>query len=168
MDTTLTLYLASPLGFSESGRIALPHVVSTLTATGWTVLDPWADSAHEPPAHPASPHHADTSSAALASLTTACARNEQAIEKSALVVAVLDGPDVDSGVAAEIGFAYARGKTIIGYRGDFRVSGEFAAAIINMQVRYWIEASGGHLAFSLTELQAALEKLRSAIESGMT
>ena len=34
------------------------------------------------------------------------------------VVAVLDGADVDSGTAAEIGYAFARGKLIVGYRGD--------------------------------------------------
>ncbi|MCK4283321.1 MAG: nucleoside 2-deoxyribosyltransferase [Candidatus Brocadiae bacterium] len=38
------------------------------------------------------------------------------------VVAVLDGPDVDSGAALEIGIAYERGIPIIGVRTDYRES----------------------------------------------
>jgi len=36
------------------------------------------------------------------------------------VVAVLDGPDVDSGTAFELGYAAARGVPIIGVRTDYR------------------------------------------------
>jgi nucleoside 2-deoxyribosyltransferase len=39
-----------------------------------------------------------------------------------LVLANLDGPDCDSGTSAEIGYAFAKGKTIIGFRTDFRDS----------------------------------------------
>lgn len=39
-----------------------------------------------------------------------------------LVVAVLDGADVDSGTAFEVGYAYARDIPIIGIRTDFRKS----------------------------------------------
>jgi nucleoside 2-deoxyribosyltransferase len=38
------------------------------------------------------------------------------------VVAVLDGPDVDSGTALELGVAYERGIPIIGVRTDYRES----------------------------------------------
>ncbi len=38
------------------------------------------------------------------------------------MVAVLDGPDVDSGTALEIGIAYERGIPIIGVRTDYRES----------------------------------------------
>ena len=37
-----------------------------------------------------------------------------------VVVAVLDGAAVDSGTAFEVGYAYARGKPLIGVRTDFR------------------------------------------------
>lgn len=42
-------------------------------------------------------------------------------EKRAML-AILDGQDVDSGTAAEIGYAFARRKPIVGYRGDLRVA----------------------------------------------
>jgi nucleoside 2-deoxyribosyltransferase len=46
----------------------------------------------------------------------------QELENCDLVVAVLDGPDVDSGTAFEVGYAYARGIPIVGIRTDFRKS----------------------------------------------
>ncbi len=50
-------------------------------------------------------------------------KNEAAIMNSDIIVAVIDGTDVDSGTAWEIGFAYARGKPIFGLRTDFRTLG---------------------------------------------
>lgn len=50
-------------------------------------------------------------------------KNVDAIESSDIIVAVIDGTDVDSGTAWEIGCAFARGKTIIGLRTDFRTLG---------------------------------------------
>ena len=44
------------------------------------------------------------------------------LESADLVVAVLDGADVDSGTAFEVGYAYARGIPIIGIRTDYRKS----------------------------------------------
>lgn len=46
----------------------------------------------------------------------------ESILTSDLVVAILDGADVDSGTCVEIGYAYANKKPIIGVRTDFRAS----------------------------------------------
>ena len=46
----------------------------------------------------------------------------ESIKKSDAIVAVLDGPDVDSGTCVEIGYAFANKKPIIGLRTDFRSS----------------------------------------------
>lgn len=43
-----------------------------------------------------------------------------AIDQCDALVAVLDGPDADSGTAWECGYAYARGKPIVAVRTDFR------------------------------------------------
>jgi nucleoside 2-deoxyribosyltransferase len=40
------------------------------------------------------------------------------------VVAVLDGPDADSGTSFEVGYAYAKGIPVIGVRTDFRKSAD--------------------------------------------
>jgi len=50
--------------------------------------------------------------------------NVQELKACDLVLAIVDGPDVDSGVAWEMGYAYAQGKPVIALRTDFRQSGE--------------------------------------------
>lgn len=44
------------------------------------------------------------------------------IDQSDIIVAILDGPDTDSGTSVELGYALARNKLIIGIRTDFRGS----------------------------------------------
>jgi nucleoside 2-deoxyribosyltransferase len=44
----------------------------------------------------------------------------EAVRDSALVLAVLEGPDVDSGVALEMGYALALGIPVVGLRTDYR------------------------------------------------
>lgn len=50
-------------------------------------------------------------------------KNLKGIENSDLLVAVIDGADVDSGTAWEIGFAYSKRKPVFGLRTDFRTLG---------------------------------------------
>jgi nucleoside 2-deoxyribosyltransferase len=38
------------------------------------------------------------------------------------VLAILDGPDADSGTCVELGYAWARRKPVVGIRTDFRIS----------------------------------------------
>ena len=45
------------------------------------------------------------------------------INKSDMVVAAIDGTDIDSGTAWEIGYAFARGIPVVGLRTDFRTLG---------------------------------------------
>lgn len=71
--------------------------------------------------------------------------NQEAIDESDVVLANLDGSDVDSGTAAEIGYAANAGKIIIGYRTDIRRSGENEGGIINLQVEHFIRESGGSI-----------------------
>lgn len=47
-------------------------------------------------------------------------RDLEGLEKADVVVAILDGPDVDSGTAFEIGYAFARGKPVVGLKTDMR------------------------------------------------
>jgi nucleoside 2-deoxyribosyltransferase len=68
---------------------------------------------------------------------------------------VLDGTDVDSGTASEIGYAYARGKLIVGYRGDFRLSSDNEGGIVNLQVEHFIRASGGTIVSKASEIAEA-------------
>ncbi len=48
----------------------------------------------------------------------------EGINRSGLVVAILDGPDADSGTSFEAGYAHAKGIPVIGVRTDFRQRGD--------------------------------------------
>ncbi|MFZ3169280.1 MAG: nucleoside 2-deoxyribosyltransferase [Candidatus Methanoperedens sp.] len=50
-------------------------------------------------------------------------KNLKGIENSDIIVAVIDGADIDSGTAWEIGFAFAKAKPVLGLRTDFRTLG---------------------------------------------
>ena len=66
---------------------------------------------------------------------------------------------MDSGTAAEIGYAFARDKPVIGYRGDVRLAGDNEGAIVNLQVEYFIRASGGTVLTRLADVRRALAAL---------
>ena len=77
----------------------------------------------------------------------------EGVDTSDIVVAILDGVDVDSGTAWEIGYAYAKGKTVIGLRTDFRALSD---GIVNLMVEMAIDS----LARDEKELLKIMEKYR--------
>lgn len=46
------------------------------------------------------------------------------IDHADIIVALLEGADADSGTSVELGYAYSKGKAILGIRTDFRISEE--------------------------------------------
>lgn len=76
------------------------------------------------------------------------------LERSDVVVAVLDGPDVDSGTAYEVGYARAKGKPVVGLKTDLRVfaEGEELNNMIAQGLRVLVR--------NFDELLAELRKLR--------
>lgn len=151
------LYLAGPLGFSEPGRryhheVLLPAV----TAAGYLSLDPWADDQGMAGvlALPTSdPRRFDR----LAAVNEAIGRrNAEMIRDADVILAILDGPDVDSGTAAEIGYAAALEKPVIGLRTDTRRSGDNDATVVNLQIEWFIRRSGGSIT---DDLPAAIQRL---------
>jgi len=61
-------------------------------------------------------------------------KNLHALDRARVVVAVLDGPDVDSGTAWEIGYAFAKGIPVVGVRFDYWQSGEDGS--VNLMIRH--------------------------------
>ena len=57
-----------------------------------------------------------------------------ALDWADMVVACMDGPDPDSGTAWECGYAYAKGKPIVCFRTDFRISGDTEGAPYNLML----------------------------------
>lgn len=157
-----TVYLASPLGFSEAGRLFMDSkLIPMLESLGSiTVEDPWSLTSEEEIHTVQSLPNGDEKRLAWSQLNRVIgSRNEAAIKRSDGMVAVLDGVDVDSGTAAEIGYAFGLGHRIIGYRNDFRVAGDNEGAIVNLQVEHFIYESGGTITTSLDELKTYLQSL---------
>ena len=59
------------------------------------------------------------------------------LARADIVLAILDGPDADSGVCFETGWAKARGKPVIGIRTDFRDQQEFG---VNLMLSRGVDA----------------------------
>jgi nucleoside 2-deoxyribosyltransferase len=155
------IYIASPFGFSEAGRLFLYQVVETeIINAGYYVLDPWnitpPDLMEEALAMP----YGTAKREKLREVNKIIgSNNTEAIRLADGLLAVLDGVDIDSGTASEIGFAAALGKPIIGYRSDFRLSADNEGALVNLQVEYFIHLSGGKIVSRIDEVVEALRTL---------
>jgi nucleoside 2-deoxyribosyltransferase len=151
------VYVAGPLGFSESGRryhesVLLPALVDA----GFEPLDPWVLEAAELEVFALEPGHRDRVARLPAVNRAIGARNAELIRTASGLLAILDGSDVDSGTAAEIGYAAALPRPVVGVRTDLRPGGDNEAAIVNLQVEWFVEASGGTIC---TSLDAAIQVL---------
>jgi nucleoside 2-deoxyribosyltransferase len=158
--------MAGPLGFSEAGRHFHDRVLVPLVkGLGYEVLDPWSltdraaiETVRRLPDGP------ERREAWRRLNREIAARNQAAIDQARVVLAVLDGVDVDSGTAAEIGYAFARGKRIVGYRGDFRLSADNEGSTVNLQVEFFIRESGGTIVSRYEDLEASLRRGGAAPE----
>ncbi len=81
--------------------------------------------------------------------------NLQAMNQCDLMVAMLDGPQVDDGTAWEIGYFFSSGRTVLGLRTDLRRAGEFDTSRVNLMV----ECSCIQIADRLEGLAAELKGL---------
>ncbi|HWE97078.1 MAG TPA: nucleoside 2-deoxyribosyltransferase [Tepidisphaeraceae bacterium] len=158
----MKIYLASPLGFSEAGRAFYAQTLIPLVERlGHEVLDPWklTDAAEVEAVR--GMHHGSDRREAYQRLNARIGEaNARAIDRCDAVLAVLDGVDVDSGTAAEIGYAHAKGKPILGYRGDFRLSADNEGSTVNLQVEYFIRAGGGRIVEAIADVPGALALLK--------
>jgi nucleoside 2-deoxyribosyltransferase len=142
-------YVASPLGFTEAGREYYARVYLPALATVVEPVDPWAVVTAEELAEARSRRRQRELALELGR------RNAVAIRSCALLAAHLDGQELDSGTAAEVGYAAALGVRCFGLRTDLRQAGEDGVAC-NLQVEAFIVDSGGRVLTSLAELVDAL------------
>ena len=138
-------YIASPLGFSEATRGYNRDVYLPALARRVQPVDPWALTSDAEIAQ------AEQQGRVRAFMLEVAERNARAIAGSELLIAHLDGQEVDSGTAAEIGYAVGLGKPALGIRSDLRQAGEPEMAV-NLQVEGLIVQSGGLIATSLEDL----------------
>jgi nucleoside 2-deoxyribosyltransferase len=99
-----TIYLAAPL-FSIAEQEFNQRLCDFLTKNGFTVFLPQKECANKD----------------LPAIFATC---KSGIDQSAVVLAVLDGADADSGTCWECGYAYAKEKPVVALRTDFRQTGD--------------------------------------------
>jgi nucleoside 2-deoxyribosyltransferase len=109
------IYFAGPL-FTMAEQRFNAEVTRFLENEGYEV---WLPQEHEPRRHTAK---------AIFKMDVA------AIDWSDLVVACMDGPDPDSGTAWECGYAFGKGKPVVCYRTDFRITGDTKGAPYNLML----------------------------------
>lgn len=148
-----SIYLASPLGFAESTKHFM-HELAGRLREHVRVHNPWDGTGDDDPFGDIF----EIDSVAergrrLAEVNHDLGRiNRGGIDRSDGLFAILDGVDVDSGTAAEIGYAFAKGKYICGLRTDFRLAGDNPGATVNLQIEYFIHESGGRIVATADEL----------------
>ncbi|HEY5427691.1 MAG TPA: nucleoside 2-deoxyribosyltransferase [Solirubrobacteraceae bacterium] len=149
-------YVAGPLGFTDAGRDYYRRTYLPALAAVVEPVDPWSLTAPEELV--AAARERRRRELAL----TMGQRNADAIRSCRLLAADLDGQELDSGTAAEVGYGAALGLICFGLRTDLRQSGEEGVAV-NLQVEAFIVGSGGRIAPSLAELVAALAQAAGAL-----
>lgn len=155
------LYIASPFGFSEAGRyFYYDKFLPIITKEGFQIIDPWELTSQEEIDEVLRHPYGLLRKEAWKLLDFKMGeRNAIGIERAKGIVAILDGIDVDSGTAGEIGYGSAQGKKILGYKGDFRLTSENEGTLVNLQVEYFIKRNGGKIITSLDELIPALREV---------
>ena len=162
----MKVYVASPLGFSDVGGPYRRRIRNALTKAGHVVLDPWdlppelARSLKDALRLPLSGEQQER----LADLNIELGqRNARLIDECDALFAVLDGADVDSGTASEIGYAAGLKKRIVGLRTDFRLAGDNIGSRVNLQVEFFIHMSEGGLEKGLAQAVARLTAAGSRV-----
>lgn len=156
------IYLAGPLGFSEAGSyFHNNYIIPLVKELDYNYYNPWKTKLDKKIKKVSSLDYGKRKRNEWNQLNHEIGElNTSEIDRSDIVLAVLDGTDVDSGTASEIGYAYAKGKLIIGYRGDLRVITDNEGSTINLQVEYFIKSSGGKIVTTIKELKSFLKSLK--------
>jgi nucleoside 2-deoxyribosyltransferase len=144
-------YVASPLGFTESGRHYNSTVLLPALAEVVEPVCPW-----ELGAGVVGRALADRGVIDRQAYLEIGVMNLDAIDSCQLLAAVLEGQEADSGTVGEVGWAARGGLTCFGLRSDMRQAGEPDMAL-NLQVEALVLRSGGHVVSRLADLVAALD-----------
>jgi nucleoside 2-deoxyribosyltransferase len=148
------IYLASPLGFSPEYRSYLERIKARLHQLGYEVFDRWGLHFGEAIREASKIEHYHERVAAFHRIAGDIGEaTENGIRECDILLAVLDGAEIDSGTAAEIGFAAGIGRTCHGLRTDWRDCGDYIGLPVNLQVLWLIERSGGRLFRRIDEIE---------------
>lgn len=132
-------YLAGPL-FDEGERWQMEQLNALVAECGWATFLPHRDNP---------PKTADN-------IAEIFANDRKGIDDCQIVVANLNGVTTDDGTAWELGYAFAQGKTLIGFHTDWRA--RFPDEVVNLM----IQCSLDHLVRSLDDLRTVVTDLANA------
>lgn len=139
----MKLYLAGPL-FTTPERDWNAALAARLEAAGHEVFLPQAHPAPE-------------------STAVAIFRKDLAgLDWAEGVVAIMDGPDPDSGTCWECGYAYGTGKPVVLFRSDLRESGDAGGMPYNAML---IGAANVHIEIELASVDVAAKAIVEALAS---
>ncbi|MBI9078027.1 MAG: nucleoside 2-deoxyribosyltransferase [Desulfatibacillum sp.] len=82
----------------------------------------------------------------------------EAVRNCDLLLAIVDGTDVDSGVGWEIGFAYSLGKPIVALRTDFRRRAETRLGGVNLMI---VQSASKYVEVEGDVFEAAVEAVKN-------
>jgi nucleoside 2-deoxyribosyltransferase len=133
MTTTPRAYVAGPL-FDEGERWWIEQVDALVAAAGFVTFLP----------------HRDNPPKDEFNVRAIFENDMRGIDECDLVVANLNGVLTDDGTAWELGYAYAKGKYLIGLHTDWRM--RFPHEVVNLMM----ECSLDRMVRSLDELRDAL------------
>ena len=142
------IYIAGPL-FSQAERDFLVRMTEELSrAIG---LDPNADFFLP---------HRDAGDVGVAETRVDIfSKDLMMLDEASIVVALLDGSDVDSGTAVELGYAYAKRKKIFGLLTDFRAYSKTSEKPSKINNMVWGVCEKGQTIFrSLDEVTEAVKQ----------
>lgn len=152
------LFLASNLPFTWPGRHFMRNTLEPILSTnGFEVGVPGTPGDWGRAVPSLSPQPSSAAEAASQHLGESYV---QLLDSCDAVLALLDGPEVEAGVAASIGYAAHR-VPVVGWRTDVRRSGEPISRLVNVVVEQLIRTSTGMLT---TDLDEALRFLRGRFE----
>jgi nucleoside 2-deoxyribosyltransferase len=152
IDRSRAVYIAGPSGFFEAGRLWHRDVVlPAVEVAGLEAVDPWSGDSAIAAVLATMEYGTGRRSALQEANLEVGRRNLRLIDESRAVLASLDGQDVDSGTALEIGYAFAKGLLIVGVRTDIRRCSDNEGSIVNLMIETCIVESGGILTESLTK-----------------
>lgn len=133
MTTTPRAYVAGPL-FDEGERWWIEQVDQLVAEAGFVTFLP----------------HRDNPPKDEFNVRAIFENDKRGIDEADVVVANLNGVLTDDGTAWELGYAYAKGKYIIGLHTDWRM--RFPHEVVNLMM----ECSMDRLVRNLDDLRAAL------------
>lgn len=139
-ENPYAVYLAGPL-FTIAERQFNKNLAQELRDLGYTVFLPQEEEPRE------------ISARAIFEMDVS------GIDRARAVVAILDGPDPDSGTCWECGYAYAKGKPVVAVRTDFRNASDGGFAPYNLMLS---ESASQHV--HLPSLQYDLQTTVEAID----